>query len=250
VAVIRSTSRSRLAGLVVVGGLALAGCGAGQVAQTAQQQSTTDGVNAQAGDIAIRNAALDYPNDGAYAKGDNARLRMVVVNQGTEADTLLSVSSTAADGVTITDGSSAATGSATPEPSESASASAGPSASDSAGPSDTASSSDTASATPSDTPSGTDTASATPSPTPSQSPTRADAQVQIPPDGYVSFTDDGPDVELTGLTSKLLPAQNLQVTLVFANAGPVTMTIAVATPESGIPPAPTVSVDPDSESEG
>jgi len=52
----RSTSRSVLAGLVVVGGLALAGCGAGQFAQTAQDKPTVDGQMAQIGPIAIRDA--------------------------------------------------------------------------------------------------------------------------------------------------------------------------------------------------
>jgi len=55
---------------------------------------------------------------------------------------------------------------------------------------------------------------------------------------------------LTGLTKQLRPGQNLIVTLTFQNAGSVTMTIAVGTPDAELPPAPTVSVDPDSESEG
>ena len=51
----RSTSRSVLAGLVVAGGLALAGCATGQVAQTAQMSPTVDGQMAQVGSLAIRN---------------------------------------------------------------------------------------------------------------------------------------------------------------------------------------------------
>jgi copper(I)-binding protein len=66
----------------------------------------------------------------------------------------------------------------------------------------------------------------------------------------VSFREDGPRVMLTGLTQRLLPGQNLSVTLTFERAGSVTMTIAVGTPETELAPAPTVSVDPDSESEG
>jgi copper(I)-binding protein len=237
-----------LAGLVVVGGLALAGCGAGQIAQTAQQNPTIDGSNTQVGDLAIRNLALEYPVGGAYEQGDDARLRMVVVNQGLGSDTLLSVSSPVAAGVRITDGAAAATGSGTPEPSASDPASP----SDTATPSDPATTSDTASPSDGATPAGTDSASATPSatPSPTPSPAPANARIAIPPSGYVSFRGDGPDVELTGLTTKLYPAQNLQVTLTFANAGSVTLTIAVATPEVEVSPAPTVSVDPESESEG
>ena len=55
---------------------------------------------------------------------------------------------------------------------------------------------------------------------------------------------------LTGLTKQLRPGQNLLVTLTFQRAGSVTMTIAVGTPEIQLAPAPTVSVEPDSESEG
>jgi hypothetical protein len=94
-----------------------------------------------------------------------------------------------------------------------------------------------------------DSAAAGATPTPSAT-AQPNAQITIPPSGYVSFTGDGPRVELRGLTSKFYPAQTLTVTLVFQRAGTVTMTIAVATPEVEISPAPTVAVEPGSESEG
>ena len=234
----RSTSRSVLAGLVVVGGLALAGCGSGQITQTATQKPTVDGQMAQVGRIAIRDAALEYPVGGSYERGSDARLRMVVVNDGVEPDALVSVSSPLATDVTISEaGSVEATGSATPSASETASPSATPS--------DTASgtASPSAGGTPSESTSGTP-------PSPTAAPTPENARIQIPPNNYVSFRDDGPRVLLTGLTQKLLPGQNLIVTLTFERAGSVTMTIAVGTPEVQLPPAPTVSVDPESESEG
>ena len=234
----RSTSRSVLAGLVVVGGLALAGCGSGQITQTATQKPTVDGQMAQVGRIAIRDAALEYPVGGSYERGSDARLRMVVVNDGVEPDALVSVSSPLATDVTISEaGSVEATGSATPSASETASPSATPS--------DTASgtASPSAGGTPSESPSGS-------APSPTAAPTPENARIQIPPNNYVSFRDDGPRVLLTGLTQKLLPGQNLIVTLTFERAGSVTMTIAVGTPEVQLPPAPTVSVDPESESEG
>lgn len=238
----RSTSRSVLAGLVVVGGLALAGCGSGQVSQTATQTATVDGQMAQVGPIAIRNAALDYPVGGVYERGSDARLRMVVVNSGIEPDALISASSPAATSVTIGEGGSAeATGSATPEP--------GASASETGSPGATAS--DTASGTPAPdgTPSGSVSGS-TPAATPTASATPENARISIPPNNFVSFREDGPRVLLTGLTRQLRPGQNLSVTLTFERAGSVTMTIAVGTPEIQLPPAPTVSVGPDSESEG
>jgi copper(I)-binding protein len=226
-----------LAGLVVAGGLALSACASGQVAQTAQMKPTVDGQMAQVGALAIRDAALDYPAGGVYERGSDARLRMVVVNGGIAPDSLVSVSSPVATDVTISEGGSAdATGSATPEPTESASESASPSAT----PSDTASGTAT--------PSASGSPSATPSPTPS--PTPENAQVQIPPNSYVSFREDGPRIMLTGLTKQLRPGQNLLVTLTFQRAGSVTMTIAVGTPETELAPAPTVSVESGGESEG
>lgn len=237
----RSTSRSVLAGLVVAGGLALSACASGQVAQTAQMSPTVDGQMAQVGSLAIRNVALDYPAGGVYERGSDARLRMVVVNGGVAPDSLVSVSSPVATDVTISAGGSAeVTGSATPEPTGSASESASPTAT----PSDTAS----GTATPSASPGGSASPSPTSSPTPS--PTPENAQIQIPPNSYVSFREDGPRIMLTGLTRQLRPGQNLVVTLTFQRAGSVTMTIAVGTPEAQLPPAPTVSVEPGGESEG
>lgn len=237
----RSTSRSVLAGLVVAGGLALSACASGQVAQTAQMSPTVDGQMAQVGSLAIRNVALDYPAGGVYERGSDARLRMVVVNGGVAPDSLVSVSSPVATDVTISAGGSAeVTGSATPEPTGSASESASPTAT----PSDTASGTATPSASPGGSASPSPTASPTPSPTPEN------AQIQIPPNSYVSFREDGPRIMLTGLTRQLRPGQNLVVTLTFQRAGSVTMTIAVGTPETQLPPAPTVSVEPGGESEG
>jgi len=237
----RSTSRSVLARLVVAGGLALSACASGQVAQTAQMSPTVDGQMAQVGSLAIRNVALDYPAGGVYERGSDARLRMVVVNGGVAPDSLVSVSSPVATDVTISAGGSAeVTGSATPEPTGSASESASPTAT----PSDTAS----GTATPSASPGGSASPSPTSSPTPS--PTPENAQIQIPPNSYVSFREDGPRIMLTGLTRQLRPGQNLVVTLTFQRAGSVTMTIAVGTPEAQLPPAPTVSVEPGGESEG
>lgn len=237
----RSTSRSVLAGLVVAGGLALSACASGQVAQTAQMSPTVDGQMAQVGSLAIRNVALDYPAGGVYERGSDARLRMVVVNGGVAPDSLVSVSSPVATDVTISAGGSAeVTGSATPEPTGSASESASPTAT----PSDTASGTATPSASPGGSASPSPTASPTPSPTPEN------AQIQIPPNSYVSFREDGPRIMLTGLTRQLRPGQNLVVTLTFQRAGSVTMTIAVGTPEAQLPPAPTVSVEPGGESEG
>jgi copper(I)-binding protein len=98
------TSRSRasrrptaiaLAGGVALGAVLLAGCGAGQQAQTSEQTSAVAGANTQVGNIAIRNAEIAYPDTipasaNVYPVGGTAPVEMVIVNQGTAADRLVS----------------------------------------------------------------------------------------------------------------------------------------------------------------
>ena len=191
-----------------------------------------------------------------YEKGSDARLRMVIVNQGIGSDVLTAVRSDAAADVTISQGtSSAATGSATPEPSISTSASSSDSAASSPSPTPTGTASGTATGTAEPPSSSVSAGSGAPSDSASAggTPTAADqpnTPVMIPPNSFVAFAGSGPRVVLHGLTSTFYPSQPLNVTLVFQNAGSVTMTIAVATPEREVSPAPTVAVNPDSESEG
>lgn len=244
---IRSTSRSVLAGLVVVAGFTLAGCGAGQVSQTAVQSPTIDGISAQVGSMSIRNVALEYPTQGLYAKGSDARLRMIIANDSTDSDTLTAVRSNVSSEVTITAAGSAAAGAtptltaAPPSDTPTATGTASGTPTGSAEPPDS-SVTGTSTAGPSDGASASASESASPSasPTPTEAPA---AQIQIPANGVVSFTGDGPAVELTGLTTQLYPAQTLQVTLVFQKAGQVTMTIAVSAPSGQISLAPTVTSD-------
>lgn len=105
------TPRSRPTGAataigVVVGALALAGCGAGQVAQTAQQVTAVGGANAGAGSVAVRNVEIEFGEqvEGAsvYPAGGDAPLQMSIVNSGTAADRLVSASSPAAASVEVT----------------------------------------------------------------------------------------------------------------------------------------------------
>jgi copper(I)-binding protein len=80
---------------VVLGAALLAGCGAGQQAQTSEQTSAVAGANTQVGNIAIRNAEIAYPDTipasaNVYPVGGTAPVEMVIVNQGTAADRLVS----------------------------------------------------------------------------------------------------------------------------------------------------------------
>lgn len=103
----RRTGATLFAG-VAIGAMALTGCGAGQVASTADQVAATDGTNTNYGSILVRNALIAYPadteptSDAVYTAGSDAPLEMVIVNELTEADRLVSVTSEFASSVTIT----------------------------------------------------------------------------------------------------------------------------------------------------
>ena len=89
----------------LIGAVALAGCGAGQVAQTAEQVAAVGGANATVGPIAVRNAEFEFdgPVEGAfvYPVRGNAPLEMFIVNSGATADRLIAASSPVAESVQI-----------------------------------------------------------------------------------------------------------------------------------------------------
>ncbi|WP_214401865.1 hypothetical protein [Pseudonocardia lacus] len=89
----------------VIGAVALAGCGAGQITQTAQQVAAVGGASADVGQIAVRDVTIAFPDgvEGAtlYPRNGNAPLQMSIVNSGSGPDRLLSASSPAAASVTI-----------------------------------------------------------------------------------------------------------------------------------------------------
>lgn len=104
----RTDRRPTGAALVVgalIGALALTGCGAGQVTSTSSQVTATGGANVTRGAISVRDAQIEFdgPVEGgsAYPAGAGAPLRMAIVNGGTEADRLVSVTSPVASSVTV-----------------------------------------------------------------------------------------------------------------------------------------------------
>ena len=98
----------------MVGALALAGCGAGQITQTSSQASGVGGASANVGQIAIREAAFAFTGDGKtaaiYQAGSEAPLSMTVVNFGGQVDKLTTVSSPAAESARITGDATIASG--------------------------------------------------------------------------------------------------------------------------------------------
>lgn len=91
-------TRAALVAAAAVGAFALAGCGAGQIAQTADQVAAVSGANVTVGHIAIRNAEIEYPEApsrsiAVYRAGTDAPLSMTIVNESDLPDRLLSASS-------------------------------------------------------------------------------------------------------------------------------------------------------------
>lgn len=101
------TRPTRVAALVgaMIGAVALAGCGAGQISQTAEQVAAVNGANASAGSIDVRNALVEFNTaaQGAviYPTGSSAPLQMSIVNTGQQPDRLLAASSPVASNVEI-----------------------------------------------------------------------------------------------------------------------------------------------------
>jgi hypothetical protein len=98
---------SAIAGQVavcLVVGLALTGCGAGQIAQTATQQAAVDGASGDAGDdIALRDVLMPpSPNpSGSYPVGSHVPVLATIINSGGEADELVAVTSPMAGQVQV-----------------------------------------------------------------------------------------------------------------------------------------------------
>ena len=89
----------------VLGALALAGCGAGQITQTSTQVPAVAGANAGVGAVVVRDAYIEFGEQaqGAniYPRGGAAPLKMSIVNTGIQPDRLVSASSPAAASVAI-----------------------------------------------------------------------------------------------------------------------------------------------------
>lgn len=87
--------------------LALASCGAGQIAQTDSEVAAVNGSFGNAGDardgIALRDVLIPYPpnQQGNYPAGSTVPLVLTIVNQAGGADELIGVSSPAASQVLL-----------------------------------------------------------------------------------------------------------------------------------------------------
>jgi copper(I)-binding protein len=83
--------RAATMGVLLLSPVALTACSAGQVTQTATQERDKTGGMAQVGDLTLRQVVLENPRSGMYEDGDDAELRMAIVNGGEEDDTLVGI---------------------------------------------------------------------------------------------------------------------------------------------------------------
>jgi copper(I)-binding protein len=188
--------RAATVGVLLLSPVALSACSAGQVTQTATQERDKVGAMAHVGDITVRAAELEHPRGGAYESGDDAELRLVIVNGGQEADTLVGIDGEGFGGVEF---EVAGTGTSSPAATGTAPA---PGTTPAPG---------TAPAT------GSGSASAD--------------EIEIPADTTLFVDGDAATITLTGLDESLTVGQYLELILTFENAGEVTLPVTVANPD-------------------
>jgi copper(I)-binding protein len=236
----RPAPRSRVtlvAALAVASTVALAGCAAGQVAQTAYQANSSTGATVTVNGIAIRDAQIAYPESeggpetaAVYPAGGTAPVEMYVINQGQRNDRLVSASSPIAGSVAVngqTDlpaGVVMVAGSPSSLGGQSAPGSTEPSAETPIGSPDANSSAapTSAAAEPADTaPTGSASASG-------EAPA---AGLQPPPAlGELSPSTRFAQIELTGLREDIQSGLSYEIVLTFEQAGQVTVMLPVGYP--------------------
>jgi hypothetical protein len=212
------TRRAALAtGVATLAAIALAGCSAGQVAETSLKKPSVYGVNAASSDqsVFIRNLAVAYQGSTGYPAGADATLQVGLYNQTRKIVTVL-ISSRPADDATGKDSVVSA---------QSVGLVGGASA--------TPSAASTASPEPSTDPSADPSSSVTPSAGPSASaPAAQPARIEIAPLGAATFLpEDDQQLRALGLGGKLVPGQSLNLVFEFSTgAAPLVLQAPVAIP--------------------
>jgi copper(I)-binding protein len=94
--------RAATMGVLLLSPVALSACSAGQVTQTASQNRDKVGDSVRVGPITVRAVELEHPRGDQYDAGDDAPLRMAIVNSSNESDTLTDVRGTGFGSAEIT----------------------------------------------------------------------------------------------------------------------------------------------------
>ncbi|HEX6354536.1 hypothetical protein [Actinophytocola sp.] len=197
--------------------LGIVGCGAGQVAQTAEMEPAVNGSMGQVGDIMLRNVQVAFPENGeAYLAGEDAPLVFTIVNVGGADDELVGVTSPAGQVEIIGDARiPARTSLHVVLPDDN------PSATSSEETTTTTTTTGSATSSPSTT-----TGTSAPGTT-SSAPSVSATLTELPPDaiGKISLV-------ITGLTGDLPFGKQVPVTFEFADAGEITVNLPVAAPST------------------
>ena len=237
-------SRVLLVAVAVASTVVLAGCAAGQVAQTAYQANSATGATVTTNGIAIRDAQIAFPDAAegtqtaaVYRAGGTAPVEMHVINQGTQPDRLVSASSPVAGSVTVggqTDlpaGTVMVVGSESGTGGQSAPGSTEPSAASPVG-------SPEASSSPAPTNSALEPPDTSPTGSASASGEAPVAGLQPPPAiGEVDPSTRFAQVELTGLREDIQAGLSYEIVLTFERAGQVRVMLPVGYPSSPREPA-------------
>jgi copper(I)-binding protein len=202
--------------------LGIVGCGAGQVAQTAEMEPAVNGNQGQVGHLLLRDVMVAFPENGEpYRAGDDAPLVLTIANGGSTDDELTGVSSPAGEVEIIGDAKIPA--SFALQVVAPADNPAAPSSSESS------ESSSESSVT------GTSTSGAETTGT-STSSTGTSSGSSAPPQTTTTTEEPAPDVVGTislvikGLKGDLPYGKTVPVTFEFAKAGRVTVNLPVASP--------------------
>ncbi|MBL8927012.1 MAG: hypothetical protein JNM77_12345 [Pseudonocardia sp.] len=237
-------SRVALVAAAVASTVVLAGCAAGQVAQTAYQVNSATGATVNVNNIAIRDAQIAFPvaaegeqTAAVYRAGGTAPVEMHIINQGTQADRLVSASSPVAASVTVggqTDlpgGTEMVVGGGSGTGGQSAPGSTEPPAASPIGSPD-------AGATPAPTNPALEPPDTSPTGSASASGEAPAAGLQPPPAlGTLEPSTRFAQVELTGLREDIQAGLSYEIVLTFEQAGQVRVMLPVGYPASPRKPA-------------
>ena len=238
----KGTRRSaQVAGAATVAVLALAGCSAGQTAETSILQTPVSGINTSSpdGGLQIRNLQVVYKDSAGYPANSSAPLEVSLFNQ-TQQEITVTISSKPQQ--TVTEGivSAQQVGLTGPAPTPSSSIASGPAGGGKTTPSSPPSAGTSGEVSPpAGAPSALPTDTATPPPAASLSP----AKLTIPALGSVSFLPgDQTGLIASGLSDKLAPGYSLALTVQSSTSAtplnvfaPVAIPLSPASRGTGVP---------------
>jgi len=198
-----------VAGAAAMAAVALAGCSAGQVAETSLKRPSNMGVNTSntGNSVLIRNLVIPYNDPAGYPVDKPVPVQVALFNQTTDDVRVTVTSSPPAKGsevagavlaTTVSLSGTAPSGSATPTPTD----------------------------------------SAAPAPTGSAAPAQP-AVITLPPSGSATFLPGDPQsLQISGLAEPLLPGDSVYLTFSFSNgAAPLTVAAPLAVPGTPVPRA-------------